>query len=178
MDLKKENESKTIIFLKRLFLLFVFVICTYFVIGQNLLSKEQEIGEFLKGKTEVGNVMYFDSETGLNLLIGSKHYTNSTELVSGERMRSLLKAVRKYADYVVIDTPPTSLMADAEIMAEYDEMRIIADCHSKAYRYPVIKRWFLEKYPEITTLRLAPREEVKDNVSNFPVGKPENEEVA
>lgn len=49
MDLKKENESKTIIFLKRLFLLFVFVICTYFVIGQNLLSKEQEIGE---GNTE------------------------------------------------------------------------------------------------------------------------------
>ena len=77
-----------------------------------------------------------------------------------------------------IMTHRTKNQTSAEIMAEYDEMRIIADCHSKAYRYPVIKRWFLEKYPEITTLRLAPREEVKDNVSNFPVGKPENEEVA
>ena len=77
-----------------------------------------------------------------------------------------------------IMTHRTKSQTSAEIMAEYDEMRIIADCHSKAYRYPVIKRWFLEKYPEITTLRLAPREEVKDNVSNFPVGKPENEEVA
>ena len=77
-----------------------------------------------------------------------------------------------------IMTHRTKSQTSAEIMAEYDEMRIIADCHSKAYCYPVIKRWFLEKYPEITTLRLAPREEVKDNVSNFPVGKTENEEVA
>ena len=77
-----------------------------------------------------------------------------------------------------IMTHRTKSQTSAEIMAEYDEMRIIADCHSKAYRYPVIKRWFLEKYPEITTLRLAPREEVKDNFSNFPVGKTENEEVA
>ena len=77
-----------------------------------------------------------------------------------------------------IMTHRTKSQTSAEIMAEYDEMRIIADCHSKAYRYPVIKRWFLEKYPEITTLRVAPREEVKDNVSNLPVGKPENEEAA
>ena len=32
---------------------------------------------------------------------------------------------------------------------EYSEMRLIAECHGKAFRYPVIKSWFLEKYPEI-----------------------------
>ena len=32
---------------------------------------------------------------------------------------------------------------------EYNEMILISKCHGKAYRYPVIKRWFLEKYPEI-----------------------------
>lgn len=30
---------------------------------------------------------------------------------------------------------------------EFDEMRLIAECHSK--RYPVIKQWFLQQYPEI-----------------------------
>lgn len=34
-------------------------------------------------------------------------------------------------------------------LAEYNEMILISKCHGKAYRYPVIKRWFLEKYPEI-----------------------------
>ena len=32
---------------------------------------------------------------------------------------------------------------------EYSEMRLIAECHGKAFRYPVIKSWFLNKYPEI-----------------------------
>ncbi len=34
-------------------------------------------------------------------------------------------------------------------LAEFDEMHLISQCHSKAFRYPVIKKWFLEKYPAI-----------------------------
>ena len=31
----------------------------------------------------------------------------------------------------------------------FQEMRIIAQCQGKAFRYPKIKCWFLEQYPEI-----------------------------
>ena len=31
----------------------------------------------------------------------------------------------------------------------YKEMRLISECHSKPFRYPSIKAWFLETYPEI-----------------------------
>ena len=30
---------------------------------------------------------------------------------------------------------------------EYDDMRLLSECHSK--RFPVIKQWFLQKYPEV-----------------------------
>ena len=30
---------------------------------------------------------------------------------------------------------------------EYDDMRLLAECHSK--RFPVIKQWFLKRYPEV-----------------------------
>ena len=33
--------------------------------------------------------------------------------------------------------------------AEFNQMVLISKCHGKAHRYPVIKSWFLEKYPEI-----------------------------
>lgn len=36
-----------------------------------------------------------------------------------------------------------------EVLDEYNELRLIAECHSKSRRYPAIKRWFLAKYPEI-----------------------------
>ena len=36
-----------------------------------------------------------------------------------------------------------------KILNEFNEMRLIAECHSKAFRYPVIKKWFLGMYPEV-----------------------------
>lgn len=36
-----------------------------------------------------------------------------------------------------------------ERLKTFDELRLISECHSKSRRYPVIKRWFLEQYPEI-----------------------------
>ena len=47
------------------------------------------------------------------------------------------------------------------IMKEYKEMRLISDCHS--VRYPVVKNWFLDKYPKI---------------KQFGMPKPEEETVA
>ena len=41
----------------------------------------------------------------------------------------------------------------------YDEMRLISECHSKAHRYPVIKNWFLERFPEIKTFGVQQEEE-------------------
>lgn len=92
---------------------------------QQKLEREQEIGEFLSGNVPIAKVLYYDKTSGLHLMIGSKHYSNSTELVSGERMKGLVKAVQKLANYIVIDSPPTSLMADAEVLAEYADVSLL-----------------------------------------------------
>lgn len=56
-------------------------------------------------------------------------------------------------------------------LAEFAEMRLIAACHSKAFRYPTIKKWFLQKYPEIAKFgRVATTEETK--VMELPTDKP------
>ena len=34
-------------------------------------------------------------------------------------------------------------------LAELEDMIFISKCHSKGYRYPTIKKWFLEQYPEV-----------------------------
>ena len=60
----------------------------------------------------------------------------------------------------------------------YDEMKLISQCHSKAFRYPVIKSWFLERFPEIkefgvedTTEENAPdsMEDTNANITELPV---------
>ncbi len=34
-------------------------------------------------------------------------------------------------------------------LRKYAEMRNVAECQGKRYRYPVIRNWFLDEYPEI-----------------------------
>ena len=41
-----------------------------------------------------------------------------------------------------------------EVLDEYNELRLIAECHSKSRRYPAIKHWFLARYPEIVEFGL------------------------
>jgi len=49
-------------------------------------------------------------------------------------------------DYIMTHGSSETVKAN---LKEFYEKRLIAECHGKAFRYPAIKRWFLEKYPEI-----------------------------
>ena len=55
------------------------------------------------------------------------------------------------------------------IMKEYLEKRLHAECHS--IRYPVIKKWFLEKFPEVAKFGMVEVEETEAPAQ-------ENDEVA
>lgn len=45
------------------------------------------------------------------------------------------------------------------VMAELEEMILISKCHSMGYRYPTIKAWFLDKYPEIAAFGMDDEQE-------------------
>ena len=49
----------------------------------------------------------------------------------------------------------------AEDRRIYDEKKLISECHSKSFRYLVIKSWFLESFPEIKTFGVPVEEEVE-----------------
>ena len=49
-------------------------------------------------------------------------------------------------DYILTHESPETVEA---VFAEFNEMVLISQCHSQAFRYPTIKKWFLNKYPEI-----------------------------
>lgn len=45
---------------------------------------------------------------------------------------------------------------------EFNEMLLISRCHSKQFRYPVIKSWFLNQYPEIVRFGMCGKPEVEE----------------
>jgi len=52
--------------------------------------------------------------------------------------------------------------ASEEIRREYAKMRLLAECHS--IRYPVIKHWFLETFPEVKEFGT---DQVKETFTNI-----------
>lgn len=52
-----------------------------------------------------------------------------------------------YMKFYIFNHEPAENRKNA--LAEFDELILISKCHTKAKRYPTIKKWFLEKYPEI-----------------------------
>ena len=60
------------------------------------------------------------------------------------------------------------------VLKEFAEMRLIAECHSKAHRYPVIKQWFLNKYPEIANFGMVAPAAENSKVVDLPQQNAEN----
>ena len=67
-----------------------------------------------------------------------------------------------------------------EVMAEYDELRLIAKCHSTGHRYPAIKKWFLAKYPEVSGFGAAMEdgEEQEEGQDTLELMEPPQEQEA
>ena len=47
----------------------------------------------------------------------------------------------------------------ADDLHTYNEMMLISKCHSTAFRYPTIKKWFLDKFPEVKAFGIQKDEE-------------------
>ena len=86
---------------------------------------EHTLGDLLLGKVNLTDALRYDEKRGIYLLLNKRNYANSTDIVSSENMTRLLEVVRKAFDYIIIDTPPMSLMADAEVLADRSDMSIL-----------------------------------------------------
>ena len=56
-------------------------------------------------------------------------------------------------------------------LAEYNEMILISKCHGKAYRYPTIKHWFLEKYPAIAKFGMPTEQNIEEGDESEKTGE-------
>ena len=59
-------------------------------------------------------------------------------------------------DYIFTHEPRDTRTA---VLDEFNNMILISKCHAQAFRYPVIKKWFLDRYPEIAEFGMEPETE-------------------
>lgn len=56
-------------------------------------------------------------ESGLSVMLSGDVPPNPSELLSSERMRKFLDGIKEIFDYIILDTPPINVVADAAILS-------------------------------------------------------------
>lgn len=103
-----------------------------------ILEKEipeaQELGEYLLKKRDLKDVLMVEENTGIFLLIGSKYYGNSADLITGTAFLEMIEIQKKIMDYVIIDSPPISVSADTELLSDIADatLLVVRQSYAKA----------------------------------------------
>jgi len=61
---------------------------------------------------------------GLNVITVGADYSNPHELILSKKFIQLLEKLKKYYDYIVIDTPPIAIYTDAMILMKYADITL------------------------------------------------------
>ena len=86
------------------------------------LSSQNNLVDFMRGRVTVKEIIQPTELDGLFVIPGGPgSKAGYSVMLSQERMARLIQAARSLYDYVILDTPPCSLLADAAEVAELAE---------------------------------------------------------
>ena len=75
--------------------------------------------EVMKGEVNIDDAVQQYKNTSVKVLAGSIPIQDTSTVLSGKNMRQFVKELEAEADFVIIDTPPSGLLSDAAIVAQY-----------------------------------------------------------
>lgn len=100
---------------------------------------EKGLKEVLLGKEEWKNVLLKYQDREIYLIPGSEGLASTERLLSSTKTEILIEKVKTLADYVIIDTPPTGMLADASILAKYADGAVFVVQQDTARKDDVIE---------------------------------------
>lgn len=88
-------------------------------------DKVDQFGEVLVGKKKIDKLTNRIANTNLYLMLNSKTYENSTEIIGEGMLSKVLEHLKTQVDYIIIDTAPMDLVADAEEMLDLVDATVL-----------------------------------------------------
>ncbi len=90
------------------------------------------IANHLVGMASMAEItMSVNEFKGLYLLPSGPIPPNPSELITTEAFKSMIVELKKTYDYVIFDTPPVSVVTDAQLIAEYADATLYVVMHDK-----------------------------------------------
>ncbi len=99
-------------------------------------ANEAGLAGVVRGEKSLSESIKYFEKFNLFLLISSQPVNDSAELLASDEAQEIIEAVKNEFDYVIIDTPPAGLVADAAIVTQYADacMVVVRNDHSPIRR--------------------------------------------
>ncbi len=94
--------------------------------------------KLLQGDCGLDEVMYQNKNIGIDLIMSTKGHSSTYELVKSGAMRDLIHKCRKLADYVIVDTPPMSMVSDTEALLDRVDYSMLVIRQDFSYEKDII----------------------------------------
>lgn len=93
------------------------------------LSGKEGLSTMLNGSQELSGLFQVESMPNLFVLAGGPVPPNPAELLSSNRMRSLLNELRNQFDLIIVDSPPVLPVVDALLLSELADSTLLIARH-------------------------------------------------
>lgn len=82
------------------------------------IASDSGLSEFLSGSLPKEKILRNSVVPGLSVIVGGKTISSPTDMLAGEKFRTLLLQLREQFDLVILDTPPILPVPDAVTISE------------------------------------------------------------
>ena len=80
-------------------------------------ESQKDFHKFLQDGGNINDFVRYDATNGIYLLHNILNCAQSAEKLASPRFAETIRALKKQFDYIVLDTPPSGIIVDAEIIA-------------------------------------------------------------
>lgn len=111
----------------------------------NIKGNFPGLEKVLSGEVKMSDAMYSYEEKGFDLLcmLGAQEPSEQIEILGSDQMKKLIEMLREKADVIILDTPPSAMLADAMLMVKNADLAVYVIMCDYARR-PVILRGIQE----------------------------------
>ena len=100
----------------------------------NIKKESLGLGGFLSGASDSYSFLRYEN-TGLYVFAGDDSVAEPLKLLKNGKLEKMFETLRNMVDYIIVDTPPSNMMADAAILSRYADKVVYVirrDCATKA----------------------------------------------
>lgn len=118
------------------------------LLGRTKVNQKGIMGltHFLTGQCTINEAICSTNVQNFNLIYSGPFPPNPAELLGGRKFKSLIEAVRKVYDYVIVDTAPLGSVIDSAIIAKISDGAVmVIEAGAISYRFAQEVKKQLEK---------------------------------